>query len=542
MWKLYLKNERGLAALVAMLLVGMLTLIGLAALSTSDDEVQVAGNKWQETKAFYAAESGLDKAVSELMGHYDTANSVPGSMPHGEEDVNNCEVTYNTVDNGTATAQVIAAGAQAGLHALVKKYSVSATATNTTDNASVTLKESFESAVCPLFQFAVFYGNDLEIAPGPTMTLLGRVHSNGDLYIQAQNSLKMDSYVTASGAIKHGRKGPGSVDAGDVQVKDGAGTYRSMQLGAGWLEHSYSKWYDSSVARWNGRVQDSDHGQGELKVPITGGGDPHKLIERAAGNADSYENKATLKFINNQAFKLQAGVWVDVTADMTAKGIITYTPNKFYDGREAQNVDVTDLDMAKLYDEGYAPANGVIYFSDDDGGASEFPALRLKNGTELDAPLTVASENPVYTLGNFNSTKKKAAAILADAYTCLSGSWDDTKGALAKTDRTASNTTVNVAYATGNVNTTSTLYNGGFENLLRFLEDWTNKTNTWSGSAICLWNSTQATGTWNGTYYTPPARTWSYDSMFDDPNNIPPEAPVIRVFHRTGWAQEHVGL
>jgi len=541
MWKSYLKNERGIAALVAMLLVGMLTLIGLAALSTSDDEVQVAGNKWQETKAFYAAESGLDKAVSELMGHYDTANSVPGSMPHGAEDVNNCEVTYNTVDNGAATQQVIAAGAQAGLHALAKTFSVSATATNTTDNASVTLRETFESAVCPLFQFAVFYDKDLEIAPGPNMTLLGRVHSNGDLYIQALNVLKMDSYVTASSAIKHGRKGPGSVDAGDVQVKNGAGTYKSMQLGAGWLDHSYSKWYDSSVARWNGRVQDADHGQGELKVPITGGGDPHKLIERATGNPDSYENKATLKFINGAALQLQAGSWVDVTAAMTAAGVITYTANKFTDQRESKVADVTDIDVTKLYSTGYAPANGVVYFSDKRAG-EDFPALRLKNGTQLGAPLTVASENPVYTVGNFNSTKKKAAAILADAYTCLSGSWDDTKSALAKTDRPASNTTVNVCYATGNVNTSSTTYNGGFENLLRFLEDWSNKTSTWTGSAVCLWNSTQATGLWNQTYYSAPGRTWTYDSMLDDPNNIPPESPVIRVFHRTGWAQEHVGL
>lgn len=541
MWKNHINNERGMAALVALLLVGMLTLIGLAAMSTSDDEVRVAGNKWQETKAFYAAESGLDIAVADLMAHYDTANSVPGSMPSGSEELNSCDVTYQTVDNGAATQQVIAAGAQAGLHALVKTFSVTATAANPEQNASVTLKETFESGVCPLFQFAVFYGNDLEIAPGPAMTLLGRVHSNGNLWIQSGNSLKMDSYVTSSGDIIHGRKGPGGVDNGDVLIKDGTGTYQSMKLGSDWLEHSYSKWYDSSVARWNGRVQDSDHGQGELNVPITGGGDPHKLIERATSNPDSYENKATLKFINGGAYQKVAGVWVDVTAAMTVAGVITYTDNKFTDQREGKVADVTDIDVAKLYSTGFGPTNGVIYFSDQRAG-EDFPALRLSNGTELDAPLTVASENPVYTQGNFNSLKKKPAAILADAYTCLSGNWDDAKSALAKTDRQATNTTVNVCYATGNVNTTSTTYNGGFENLLRFLEDWTNKTNTWSGSAVNLWNSTQATGTWNGTYYTPPARAWSYDSMLDDPNNIPPESPVIRVFRRTGWAQEHVGL
>jgi Tfp pilus assembly protein PilX len=175
MWKTYFSNERGMAALIAILLVGMLTLLGIAALSTSDDEVQVAGNQWQETKAFYAAESGLDKASSVLRGHYDTANGTPTVLPSGDEDLNGCEVSYSVSDNGAPSPQVISAGAQAGLHALVKSFSVTSTATNEADRAAVTLKETFETGVCPLFQFAVFYGNDLEIAPGADMTLIGRV-------------------------------------------------------------------------------------------------------------------------------------------------------------------------------------------------------------------------------------------------------------------------------------------------------------------------------------------------------------------------------
>ena len=42
---------------------GMLTLIGLAAMSTSDDEVTITGNELQETRAFYAAEAALEAAV-----------------------------------------------------------------------------------------------------------------------------------------------------------------------------------------------------------------------------------------------------------------------------------------------------------------------------------------------------------------------------------------------------------------------------------------------------------------------------------------------
>ena len=61
-----LHSESGFATLIALIMVGMLTLIGLAALSTSDDEVTIAGNELQETRAFYAAEAGLEQAAAEL--------------------------------------------------------------------------------------------------------------------------------------------------------------------------------------------------------------------------------------------------------------------------------------------------------------------------------------------------------------------------------------------------------------------------------------------------------------------------------------------
>ena len=93
---------------------------------------------------------------------------------------------------------------------------------------------------------------------------------------------------------------------------------------------------------------------------------------------------------------------------------------------------------------------------------------------------------------------------------------------------------------TGNTETTSSDYNGGFENLPRFLEVWTGTNFTWSGSAVNLWYSQQADGNWSGTYYSPPIRDWSYDTDLDDPANHPPETPTVRIFQRTGWKQEYV--
>lgn len=534
-----LKSESGFATLIAIMMVGMLTLLGLAALSTSDDEVNIAGNELQEMRAFYAAEAGLESAAAALQTEYDSTGRPPVSMPGGERQINDCLVVFETEDDGAATQQILSKGTLTGLHALVKSFTISSTAENLHQVGQVQLSQSFQTALVPIFQFAVFYDDDLEIAPGPAMTLAGRVHTNGNLWLQAGDSLTIDSYVTSAGEIFHGRKGGGSVSSGDVLIKDMSGTDISMQEGAGWLDANDSHWYDSSVSRWQGRVQDSHHGQEELSIPLNASAadDAHKLIERGAGNSDSYENSATLKFIDGRAFQSIAGIWTDVTAAMTADGVISYSENQFTDQREGAEVDVLELDIDLMYSQGYAPNNGVVYFADS---TTDFPALRLINASTLDYALTVASENPVYTVGNFNSVNKKPASILADAVTFLSSAWDDALSAGPKNNRIAVNTTVNASYLTGNIETTQSKYNGGFENLPRFLEEWSGKDFNWQGSAVCLWISQQANGNWSGTYYSPPNRNWSYDPDLDDPANLPPETPMIRVFQRIGWMQEYV--
>jgi Tfp pilus assembly protein PilX len=538
-----LKSERGVATLIALLMMAMLLLIGLAALSTSDDEVTIAGNEMQEMKAFYAAEAGLEKATSILQAYYDSSGAPPSVMPSGDENLNDCVVAYSVTDGGAVEQRPLTVGSLSGLNAQVKSFTANSIGISPTDGSKVEMSVSFESALVPIFQFAVFYGNDLEIAPGPDMSVIGRVHSNGDLWIQAKNTLSMDSYVTAAGNIHHGRKGAGNVKDGDVLIKDATGNYVSMKDGGGWLESDDSHWYDTSVARWGGRIQDAAHGQQELHLPLTDTNDPHSVIDRADGNPDSFENLADLIIKDGTVVQKQAdGSWLDVTAAMIADGTLSYSSNKFYDQRESEFVDVTDLDIEKMYDNGYAPSNGVLYFADDISGGSEWPALRVSNGAELDAGLTIASENPLYTVGDFNSTNKKPASLMADAITFLSDAWVDTKGAAPKGDRIANATTVNASYLTGNTETTAATYNGGFENLPRFLEVWSGTNFTWSGSAVNLWNSAQADGDWSGSYYSAPIRDWSYDTDLDDPANHPPEAPTVRIFQRTGWRQEFVGF
>ena len=89
-----LRNQNGFAALIALIMVGMLTLIGLAAMSTSDDEVTITGNQLQESRAFYAAEAGLEAAAARLHFLSDSVGTITTTMPEGHGALNGSSYKY----------------------------------------------------------------------------------------------------------------------------------------------------------------------------------------------------------------------------------------------------------------------------------------------------------------------------------------------------------------------------------------------------------------------------------------------------------------
>jgi hypothetical protein len=126
------------------------------------------------------------------------------------------------------------------------------------------------------------------------------------------------------------------------------------------------------------------------------------------------------------------------------------TTKTFYDKREQANMLVLQIDIAALIASGKAPANGILYVSHN--GANK--GVRLVNGTQLPSQgFTVVSENPIYIQGNYNTVNKVPAAVLGDAITILSNNWgpnnSDSKGNQVTSNRPATNTTVNAAFALG---------------------------------------------------------------------------------------------
>jgi hypothetical protein len=82
----------------------------------------------------------------------------------------------------------------AGLNSQQYRYTVYSTAakidpadpvgSSQRGDSQTVLQMDFKSQIIPLFQFAAFYDRDLEINSTTPMTLTGRVHTNGNLYVQ----------------------------------------------------------------------------------------------------------------------------------------------------------------------------------------------------------------------------------------------------------------------------------------------------------------------------------------------------------------------
>jgi hypothetical protein len=74
-----LKNQSGAAIVIALIMIIILTLIGLASTFTSNFEIKLSGNKRASTDAFYTADAGVQSALVNianfnLPGNFETVN------------------------------------------------------------------------------------------------------------------------------------------------------------------------------------------------------------------------------------------------------------------------------------------------------------------------------------------------------------------------------------------------------------------------------------------------------------------------------------
>lgn len=545
-------DERGFILLIVMILIVALTLLGLAANRNILTEIGIASNHAGSTRALYGAEASADVAFSSLLKTLQTSGVVPASI--AAPSISGYTLQPVAVQQvGDAVLARLTKGTYKGLNSWTQKYRLVAQATDSNTNSSTTVTLDVDNQLIPIFQFGIFYNNDLEIQPGATLTVPqnGWIHSNKDLYMSTSASISIYSRITSAGEIRHARKDgdPQTVGSGDVKIYESNGT-TSHTLQTGTSYKSGTTWADNSnwsstVTQWGGQVASSDEGVTSLNLPLpeAAASDPSYILKDET-NPQSMGSKA--------AVIIEDGVAKDAAGNILDAGSSITSSTSLYDYREGKNARTWDIDMqafqssaAGQYLKSTTPSaggtSGVLYVTSGAAPTGKFSAVRLKNGATLSSPLTVATDQPIYIQGDYNKNSPQPAAILSDATTILSGSWKDTyTSSTSLSSRTPSDITLNVDIMSGNQATTSSGYGGGFENFLRFLENWSGHTFSLTGSVVCMWESKKTTGVWKntGVYYNAPNRVYTFNSG-QWGGKWPPGTPCLLITTRGTWQRQY---
>ncbi len=133
------------------------------------------------------------------------------------------------------------------MYSLRDEWEIDITAKDKSTEVETQLRRRFLNDRIPLFQFGIFYENDLELNRPPLFTFGGRVHTNSNLFISASptsigNGIYFKSKATVVGEIVNDIWKTGTAlstgydDQNSVFIADAGGVFRELNTGAASVE------------------------------------------------------------------------------------------------------------------------------------------------------------------------------------------------------------------------------------------------------------------------------------------------------------------
>jgi hypothetical protein len=596
------QNESGFVLLTAILMLAAMTALLSAYYTVTRIETASTKSTKDSVGGFFAAEAGLNMRAEEIRQKFVGYNRPSGASPYSDAPCTGSDmgsgdflcknyylpaggiqrrvVTYVEEEASNPVILTIPPGERfQGLNAQEYRYTARSFSYRGNDREEAILKLRFKSRLVPLFQFAAFYSKDLEILPGPNMTLSGPVHTNGMLFLDSGATLTISGQVTTASDLYRGRKNQNVCVGNSVVVFDPI-TGRRLTPSCS----SRTLLAQSQLTSWNNMIQ--------VRVPMLTVPGP-EVFNPSPGQV--YWDKADLRII----LALTGAGAVDTSASPTGVQVRTSsntidavktnainnttlcpgsisgravgTTNAFYNNREARTIRMLEIDMQallncihnnNLFGTGVGPYSssqknladdsegGIVFhtsiFGPNSAAASNNYGVRVRNGSRLQATvagaptvkgISIISDQAFYLQGNYNSTNRIPAAVMVDSINILSANWsNDANSTATLSSRVPTATTVNAAFVAGTDTTGGNegtggfngSYNGGLENYPRFHENWNgNVTFTYRGSFVSLGRPTHVNGAWvyGGSVYTAPVRNWNYDTAFNDAAFLPPITP-----------------
>jgi hypothetical protein len=513
---------------------------------------------------------------------------------------NNLYVSFVTNYTGPLPAQFTN---QFAYNSPIYRFACNVTQPGSLVNVVGSAQEDVLLALVPITTYAIFYNGELEFTGCATMTVNGRVHSNADICVGAGggSTLTFNNLVTCCQTLSAPTRASWSYTQFDpttwLTTFNGSYTtnYQNINIAITMTNtHSIIDIPPAGEQVMSQQGQVRLYNQAQVVLIVTNsplGGSPQVLLTLQtsyANNLPGADSSPIVYAMTNQTKTVMNTN--PISATTIPLPFLTLT-NSFVDLRQGnQSQFVTDIDVAAYKDwvatnskvtgkftGGAKPT--VLYVADRRNiGTTKQSVVRLSNGAQLppntygglNLGFTVATQNPLYVQGDYNTTTDGThfstslgattngysvpAAVLCDALTLLSANWSDANSALGTgSRRAASAMTFNAAIVTGNVPSTgtgSTQFSGGVHNITRLLEDWSvnSSTLTMNTSIVVLFASQMATNQWqlpynssSSGYYNPPTRRWGFDQTYYSPNHQPPGVPCALLPIRFNWSKPAPG-
>ena len=370
-------REKGFALLAVLVIVIVLCAI-LASVSYSTmSERTNSGSDQRKNSTFYAAEAGMEKMTADLGLLYNlqkspTVDQLQGvGSPANEPTIPNTSYSeykvivtpdINNPQIPATTTQNISSGPNAGLYAQIVPLTLQVTA-NSALGEQVRMIRNVQVALIPVFQFGVFSDPDLSFFPGPKFDFNGRVFTNGNLFLSAQNG-PLTFYAKVSAVkdvirqtlsngvdITTTRTQPVNIPTAPNGCNPGPGgppACRALGMNEGSASPGpggmpYAGWVNLSTKTYGLMLQNGKTGTTPLNLPFVGSGiTPYEIIRRPPTGEDPASPIGTSRLYNEAQIRI----------------LLDDNPANLPGGQRA-----TDVNLAN-YSTAVAGVGGLQYFAE----------------------------------------------------------------------------------------------------------------------------------------------------------------------------------
>jgi hypothetical protein len=206
------RASQGFALIAALLILFLLSVMSAGMIYVANSDTRSHTSDLESTQAYYANEAAMERMIRDLSTLYlrnqsptvsqiqalGTARPVLPGFTFPEYQF----IVPSSGGNPITTTRTISSGANQGLIAQIVPITLAATV-RYRSGAEVRMTRDIEVALIPVFQFGMFSETDLSYFPGSDFTFAGRVHTNGNLFLAADDPVKVvfRSKVSAAGEI-----------------------------------------------------------------------------------------------------------------------------------------------------------------------------------------------------------------------------------------------------------------------------------------------------------------------------------------------------